>query len=392
MPSPSRVALGAALLGVLAALTAARCGAAAPEVLAAHRHHPPAPPTSAPTRNEVNEPVMVNGLVVPSCPLTYTTSSSIEQCAGGTAIALSTYVAPSADTVVSNCTSACVLRYFQGQYERGNYTCVGFTVINETACTIAACPASAGIGALTPAPPKHRKHGAKINPKLRGLPTAYVASSACFETEKIPVCSNPSLSALNSYSFDPFAFQAVVPDIALCELVQLAGPFGTQYQTVNQYTCSLAACLRWCQWDSQCQYVMYSATQQQCTIATQMQITDAPNLYQAYWEGDFQVFMRAQWNGGQFAIPYYSGKCNEEVRATCNADKECHWDKGQAGYGRAPVPRADRARRLTRRGRYNRQTMGGFENGYCGRVRCIAYGQWVASQKGHGGGGKHKHG
>jgi hypothetical protein len=161
-------------------------------------------------------------------------------------------------------------------------------------------------------------------------------------------------STLNSFSANINAFVQIVPDQSLCEYVELNGAI---YDLVSNFDCTLASCLRWCYWDSACNYAMYSSVTQQCYRANLMTLTDSSENFQSFYTDQFVVYSRLLHVDGTpfpspYGIPYYNSLCSQYPRHMCKTNPECGWDKGKQGY--------------------NDPLQGGNEGGWCGRIQCLA--------------------
>ncbi|KAH9249565.1 hypothetical protein BASA81_012738 [Batrachochytrium salamandrivorans] len=195
----------------------------------------------------------------------------------------------------------------------------------------------------------------------RDTNTKVVLAQDCFEpytrppTPKptaapIPRCdlptSSPFYEEFQSLEYGPrvVLFAKVQPSSKLCEYVRLS-PRGT-FNTIENFTCTVEACIRWCEYTPNCRYAQYNPVAKTCMRADSMQLTDDSLLFKPYFTDKIETYMHTIIG----EVQYFNGRCNEFVKSYCNQDKECGWNRGKKGV--------------------NDQTQGGSASGYCGRIKC----------------------
>ena len=297
-----------------------------------------------------------------ACPVSQTRDASVTKCADGSDATPTTWSVPPGTSSgwIAACTAQCVKASLQGKTAKTQ--CVGFTYTGSD-CVLAMCagdatsgPSTSQAGTLSLRPPKKTK-----NPRKKPAPSVAVVLSnarACVTAQPKPTvmptrpCLNPSVPG-NLGAFNPAVFSQLKPDVRLCEVIQLRGPKPQNCRVLQNFNCDLTSCLRWCQSDTLCMYALYSAKQNMCIKAAVVQTTDTPGTFVDWWTQEWQVYARKQEFGGAAYVPNYSGQCNNMVQKNCDASSECHWRRGKVGW--------------------NKEDMGAFANGWCGRIKCNAY-------------------
>jgi len=271
----------------------------------------------------------------------------------------------------------------------GGKNCVGFSQTDPDYCELVFCPEKVGINKPT------------IVKAEKGAPTKYavVMEPDCFlsapsQTPSTPPAESPTTSApvasctvtgeyasdfasLNGFAPHMEAFVQIMPDYDLCEYVELQG---ATYETVDGFTCDLDSCVRWCYYNTNCNFAMYNPVEEQCIRANTMTLTDNSEYFQPYYTDKIVVYSRLQPLDGSsfpepYGIPYFSSLCADLPTNQCPKNPECGWDKGKRGY--------------------NAPTLGGSTGGWCGRIKCFAATGYPGKGKGKGKGkdkGKGKEG
>lgn len=249
------------------------------------------------------------------------------------------------------CGLACTKKNVQGTID--GLTCVGYRQLKHNECQLAMCPATDGL-AVPPSfsSPKAKKVkfaqvAVQLGPEcFKPLPTS--APTKAYQGTEAPVAScSDGYDGRNTHFHE---FQEIKPDKSLCEMVK--PKLGSSFKpiVIQNYACSVEACVRRCFYDNNCRYVVYSQKMKTCAVGTKMEVTDDKDNYLAYWSGEYRAFRRND-EIGEPTTPYYGGWCIQFTPDNCNNYPECRWNKGKRGY--------------------NVFIQGGTAGGYCGRLKCI---------------------
>ena len=261
------------------------------------------------------------------------------------------------------CTEECIKRNVQRTDPFR--TCLGVMKKTSKVCSLVEC--SAGQQLLSPLPfkPKKKNQPSRISAELDStcfvqMPTSSptTASPTPRPTKPtsapIPACSVSGKYALDFASLegaDPKLdeYKLLRPEKKLCELIRPKSLIDASgIEIVENFGCTLEACIRWCSYASYCSFAMYSPVERKCYRSNNLELTDQADSYKAFYDSQWVVYKKNTITD----IPYFAGKCNEYVPSMCNRDKECKWNKGKRGY--------------------NDPIQGGSAGGYCGRIKCLA--------------------
>ena len=138
-------------------------------------------------------------------------------------------------------------------------------------------------------------------------------------------------------------FRRALHDVSLCEILRAdpTRPFMEWYGWAADET----ACMRECQYDSNCGGLIYSSIDQYCMKATRLQRTDDDQEIASFVNGNYTSWYRAA-----VGIPaYYAGYCSlYDTKPTCDASDSCLWNRNIQGINQQRI----------------------VDLGWCGRVKC----------------------
>lgn len=320
-------------------------------------------PTTWSLQSEVFDEFVQPGVSY-NCTLNVTVNAAFSTCSDGSPVAFVSPMIlrtpPRQRDWLRLCTDQCLQNNLDAPSAFNR--CVGVVRRKVNQCVMAECPRTTTL--VTASPTKSPRPPPPVTAQL--MQNCYVqrptnSPTTAAPTKRptrptgapIPACSveGPHRAMFQSLEGgDPrlSEYTPVVTNRRLCEYIRPRNFLPSGISIVTNFGCTLAACVRWCTYDSLCTFSMYSAKLQTCYKANNLEMLDDEREFQQYYVDEWQVLRKNTVTD----IMYFAGKCNWLVPTACNVDKECGWNKGRRGY--------------------NDPIQGGGAGGWCGRIRCYA--------------------
>jgi len=218
-----------------------------------------------------------------------------------------TLASPASTPTILHCTIQCI------QTWSNDAPCVGFIQRTPTTCMLAMTSGATAKAVIQPVASSRRNgptsillHADCFDPVDTAAPTPFPSNSNTASPTSPPASptSPPGICSDSTIPSGMSNFYQVITVDKTCQIAEVAG-LGVSTYTYSNFQCGLEDCVRKCNYDQYCEYIMYSDTEKVCIKSSMLQTTDSPQNFLAYKTQGWVAYARTFADGGEpFLCPH----------------------------------------------------------------------------------------